>query len=91
MESVGIRKLKENLSRYLQGVRRGEALIITDRKKPIAVLKPLSDAGEAESRRLLHLVRENRIVWSGRKPSGLGTAPDTRARPVSDAVSEDRR
>jgi prevent-host-death family protein len=38
--AVGIRRLRDGLTRYLGRVRRGERLIITDRGRPIAVLLP---------------------------------------------------
>jgi prevent-host-death family protein len=39
---VGIRELRENLSRLVRGVRRGEVLEVTDRGEPVARLVPLS-------------------------------------------------
>ena len=41
MERIGIRELKENLGRYMNMVRSGERITITDRKKDIAVLLPI--------------------------------------------------
>lgn len=50
MISVGIRELKNNLSRYLKRVEAGERIAITDRGKVVAELgKPLS-ASPIESR-----------------------------------------
>ena len=40
MEFVGIREMRQNLSRYAQRVRRGESFLITDRGEEIAVLGP---------------------------------------------------
>lgn len=40
MKSVGLRELKNNLSRYVRHVRAGEALAITDRGEVIAELLP---------------------------------------------------
>ena len=44
METIGIRKLKENLSRYMKQVKSGETIIVTDRKKEIAVIMPFEMA-----------------------------------------------
>ena len=41
METIGIRELKENLSRYMKKVKTGEKIVVTDRKKEIAVIMPL--------------------------------------------------
>ena len=40
---VGIRDLKNNLSRHLKSVREGETIIVTDRGKPVARLEPISE------------------------------------------------
>ena len=46
MRTVNIANLKNNLSRYLQQVRRGEEILIRDRHLPIAKIVPLPMAGE---------------------------------------------
>jgi len=46
-KTVGIRDLKTRLGTYLRLVREGATLIVTDRGRPIAELRPLShSAGE---------------------------------------------
>jgi prevent-host-death family protein len=46
MERVGVRELRQNLSVYLRRVRRGESLEVTERGEPVAVLQPISSAGD---------------------------------------------
>ncbi len=41
--SVGIRELRQDLSRYLARVKNGERLTVTDRNRPVAVLAPLPE------------------------------------------------
>ena len=41
-KTVGIRELKTRLGTYLRLVREGATLIVTDRGRPIAELRPLS-------------------------------------------------
>ncbi|HLG70811.1 MAG TPA: type II toxin-antitoxin system prevent-host-death family antitoxin [Chloroflexota bacterium] len=41
MESVGVRELRQNLSVYLDRVKAGETLEVTEHKQPVAVLAPL--------------------------------------------------
>jgi len=50
MERVGVRELRQNLSVYLRRVRRGEALEVTERGTPVAVLKPLVDPDDPWAR-----------------------------------------
>lgn len=40
MERVGIREMRQNLSRYAQRARRGESFLITDRGVEVAQLGP---------------------------------------------------
>ena len=44
MRSSNIATTKNNLSQLLRRVRRGESVLITDRKRPVAVLAPLHGA-----------------------------------------------
>ncbi len=41
MESIGVRELRQNASKYLERVKRGESIEVTDRGVPVAVLAPL--------------------------------------------------
>lgn len=40
MDSIGVRELRQNASKYLERVKRGESIEITDRGVPVAVLAP---------------------------------------------------
>ena len=89
METVGIRELKRNLSEYLRSVKAGEKVVITDRKKEIAVIVPfrmVDDQGK-----ILRLVREGVADWSGEKPRGMSARIRSKGKSVSKAVVEDRR
>ncbi len=54
---VGVRELRQNLSKYLRRVERGERLEVTEHGRPVAVLAPL---GEPESP-LARLVAAGRV------------------------------
>ncbi|MBM3691766.1 MAG: type II toxin-antitoxin system prevent-host-death family antitoxin [Actinobacteria bacterium] len=43
MNRVGVRELRQNLSVYLDRVKAGESLEVTERGHPVAVLTPLRD------------------------------------------------
>ncbi len=45
MISVGTADLKAHLSEHLQAVRRGETIVVLDRRKPIARIVPVGAAG----------------------------------------------
>jgi prevent-host-death family protein len=76
-ERVGIRELRQDLSRYLRRVRAGERFVVTERGEPLAVLEPWAEEGD-----LL-----DRLVVSGRVRRGTGTLLASRPlrRPVSRA------
>jgi prevent-host-death family protein len=48
--SVGVRELRQNLSVYLDRVKKGEALTVTEHGAPVALLRPLPAAGTALDR-----------------------------------------
>jgi len=50
VERVGVRELRQNLSVYLRRVRRGEALLVTERGQAIAALQPLPAVVRLEER-----------------------------------------
>jgi prevent-host-death family protein len=87
--TVGVRELKTRLGGYLQQVRQGRTLVITDRGEPVAELKPLhgADTEEARLERLKALGAvtrlENRPLAPLRPVRGRGPS-------VSDAIIEDR-
>ena len=86
MPEVGIRVLRDNLSRYISRVREGEEVIVTDHGKPVARIAPLDQPGLLE-----------RLVAGGVVTLPLDrerTSPDRRVRPtapVSPLIIEDRR
>ncbi len=89
METVGVRELKQGLSRYLKRVKFGESIIVTDRKKQIAILTPLQT--EREEEKIFNLVKKGVADWSGTKPKGIQSRIRSRGQKVSEAVLEDRR
>jgi prevent-host-death family protein len=42
MESIGVRELRQNASKYLDRVKRGESIEVTERGVPVAVLGPVA-------------------------------------------------
>ncbi len=43
MEHVSVRDLRQHLSRYLRRVEQGERLVVTERRRPVAMLAPLPE------------------------------------------------
>jgi prevent-host-death family protein len=76
-DRVGIRELRQDLSRYLRRVRAGERLIVTERRQPVAVIEPWVDDSDPLER----------LIGQGLATRGAGGLVEIEplSRPVSDA------
>jgi len=88
MSTVGIRDLKNQLSRYLEEVERGERIGVTRRGKVIAYLVPAKESHSSE--RLVEMVREGLAAWAGGTPTGSRKPIHTRGKPISQVILEGR-
>jgi prevent-host-death family protein len=84
--TVGVAELRQNLSKYLGRVERGERLIVTDRNRPVAELGPPATEGAALNR----LIAEGRVARPVRRglPEPLELEGDPMA--LSRALAEIR-
>jgi prevent-host-death family protein len=85
---VGARELKTRLGGYLQQVRQGRTLVITDRGQPIAELKPLHGAGEDPG--LEHLKALGAVTRLENRPLAPFRPVRSSGPSASDAIIEDR-
>ena len=85
MTEVGVRELRNNLSRYLDQVADGEELVVTDRGRAIARVLPVG-----EQRALDRLIAEGRVVPAHRRNRTAGKPVKARGG-ASDLVSAQRR
>jgi prevent-host-death family protein len=76
MARVGVRELRQNLSRYLERVKSGEALVVTEHGHEVARLVPIGSAAYAEvvARFGIEVPAERLEEIAARLPSG--SAPD---------------
>jgi prevent-host-death family protein len=86
--TVGIRDLKAQLSTYVQRVKAGDTLIITERGKPVGRIVPMEQSVEA---RLQVMIQEGLVEWDGRMLQPSAPVAKTHgARMVSELLLEDR-
>ena len=93
MSTVGVRELKNSLTRYLRRTRQGEEVVVTDRGKPIAVIQPMRSA------RALASVEARLAKMAAIGALSLPTAKSVRGlrritvrgRPISRTILDDRR
>ena len=95
MQSVGIRDLKSRLTHYLRLIKGGERLVVTERGKPVALIRPL-DGTEAKAtveERLAVLAKQGKIRLPLKKGCfDLKTPPiKVKGKPLSRIIIEDRR
>lgn len=86
MISVGIKELKTKLSSYVDRVRHGEEVVITEHGKEVALFIPIS----RERKALKSLIDLGKAKWSGGKPEGLDNVK-IKGRSLSKTVLEERR
>lgn len=72
---MGIRELKNNLSRYLRRVQVGERVLITDRGRLVAELRLPESDGDIDQP---HMAKYNRLVREGVIRPGSGGDPFAR-------------
>ncbi len=92
MITVGIKELKNSLSRYLVSVKNGEDILITDRGKLIARIIPEKPERPSLRKSLQPLIMTGVIEWPER-PRETSPAPPIKVggKSVSEMVIEDRR
>ena len=91
-KTVGIRRLRDRLTQYLGGVRRGGRIVITDRGCPVALLLPYPADEDSERQDRLKAVLSSGHVLPAEKRflarppliQGRGPLP-------SDLIGEGRR
>jgi prevent-host-death family protein len=87
--NVGVRELKIHLSEYLQHVKAGQTLVITERGKPVGRIIPI---GQPLEKRIQSLVEAGMADWNGQRFSpGEAIVVNRGKGLVSDLVVEGRK
>jgi prevent-host-death family protein len=79
MKSVSVATLKNNLSRYLATVKKGQELIITSHRHPVARLSPVTETVDD-----LKIIPAKKPVSSLKKIKGLNLKVDLLAELLAD-------
>jgi prevent-host-death family protein len=93
MATVGIRDLKNGLTRYLRRTKLGEEIVITERGRPIAVIQPIREARQASSleARLAAAAARGLVTLPAGRPPRKVRRVKVRGAPLSRTILEDRR
>ncbi|MBI2895817.1 MAG: type II toxin-antitoxin system prevent-host-death family antitoxin [Deltaproteobacteria bacterium] len=89
---VSVRDLKDHLSEYLRRVEKGERLVVTDRKRAIAELGPVS-RGRMTHDQWFAFLGERGELSRARRPRKFVDVKPTRIRnqPLSKTILDGRR
>ncbi len=92
MVSTGVRELKNNLSKYLDYVKRGEVVLVTERGRPIARMVKEQPPERSLGETLEPLIAKG-LVRIPRRPrrKRIPRAVELPGKLLSDMVIEDRR
>lgn len=91
MKKVSVTQLKNELSAKLKGVRAGDPLLVTDRRKPFALISPIP--GHMSEERLATMVAEGLVTPPSRPfdVAGFLARPlGASAHSLTAAVDQDR-
>ena len=92
MIEVGVRDLKNGLSRYLTSVKQGEDVVITERGRPVAKLVKMPESGPSIKERLAQLAAEGFLTLPEKPLRSRVPQPlKVPGKPLSQIVIEDRR
>jgi prevent-host-death family protein len=83
---VGIRDLRNHLSRYLAGVARGDELVVTDRGKAVARILPIDVPPSID-----RLMAEGLVHPSSGVPRSRPIQRIKTRQPISGLIAEQRR
>jgi len=91
--TVGVRELKNRLTLYLRRARQGEEVVVTERGKPIALIRPIHSDGPEVSRetRLARMAARGLVTLPTRRPLGRVRPVKVTGEPVSRTILQDRR
>ncbi len=91
---VGLREANQRFSRTMQAVRRGEEVLLTERGRPIAVIKPIARGEPEDDAAALRDLIDAGLVVAAPEPGPM-PAPGWRpvavtGKPISETITEDR-
>ncbi len=83
--NIGVRELRDNLSRHLAEVREGHTITVTDHGKPVARIVPVDQPTALE-----RLIAEGRAT-PAKRPKRKAPKPVLTSGTVSDLIADQRR
>jgi prevent-host-death family protein len=93
MVAVGVRELKNRLTRYLRLVESGHSVLVTSRNRPVAVLqKPSRKRAHTPDEKIAALIAEGKLLPATDPGPFKPVRPvSVKGKPVSRLIIEERR
>jgi len=89
---MGLREANQRFSKAIKAVKAGKEVVLTERGKPIAVIKPLAKEDKLEA--TLRRLEAEGLLWRGPKsgkPMPVWRSPvRIKGKPISQTISEER-
>ena len=89
-KQIGSRELKTRLGTYLRQVQEGAVIIVTDRGRPVAELRPLAETKDPLEKRIAEMVARGEASLKSAEPLKAFTPVKVRGDSVAATISEDR-
>src|SRR5262245_34880606 len=90
VKTIGARELKMRLGTYLRQVQEGATLLVTERGRPVAELRPVSVGTDDEQARLDELAALGAVTRGSRGPLAPWTPVRLAGRPLSETLLHER-
>jgi prevent-host-death family protein len=90
---LGLREANQHFARTIKAVRAGQEIVLTDRGRPIAVIKPIKEEGGGQAAALRAMAEEGLITLPDRKgpmPTPRWRPVKVKGAPVARTISDDR-
>ena len=89
---MGLREANQSFSKAIKAVKSGKDVILTERGKPIAVIKPLKQGSGVDT--AIRRLEAEGVLWRGPKsgkPMPVWRSPvRIKGKPISDTIREQR-
>jgi prevent-host-death family protein len=90
MEHVSLREANVHFSKYVKKVKAGEEIVLTDRGKPVALMKPIPATKDPVEDRLLLMAQKGLLRRSTAKRVRLHKLVRLNGKPLSKLIQESR-
>lgn len=91
MIKIGLREANLHFSRYLKMVKGGKEVVLTDRGKPVAIIKPVPEEEGLEEERIKYLENQGILKQAVKGRFPLHKLITISGKPVSKIVAEGRK